>query len=199
MPNLFFTSDEHFGHNNIISKFQFRPFADLDEMTEGLIANHNARVGKGDLVFHNGDMFWRTFPIAKAHEVMDRLNGQHYYIRGNHEELMDKHQSLRERFIWTKDLATIHPPCPPGTPKHPGIVLCHYAMRVWNRSHTGRYHLYGHSHGELPENDSLSFDVGVDCNNYAPVSLDEVNERMEEKIERLRRISDELPPTDDSD
>jgi calcineurin-like phosphoesterase family protein len=59
--------------------------------------------------------------------------------------------------------------------------------------------LYGHSHGELPENDSLSFDVGVDCNNYAPVSLDEVNERMEKKIERLRRISDEFQTTDASD
>jgi calcineurin-like phosphoesterase family protein len=182
MPNLYFTSDEHYGHQSIISKFQFRPFADLDEMTEGLIVKHNARVDKGDLVYHLGDMFWRTFPMAKAHEVMDRLNGQHYYIRGNHEELMDKHQSLRDRFVWMKNLETIHPP---GTPKHPGIVLCHYAMRVWNRSHTGRYHLYGHSHGELPENESLSFDVGVDSHNYYPVSLEEVEARMQNKKELI--------------
>jgi hypothetical protein len=30
------------------------------------------------------------------------------------------------------------------------IVLCHYAMRVWNRSHHGAWHLYGHSRGNLP-------------------------------------------------
>jgi calcineurin-like phosphoesterase family protein len=179
MPNIFFTSDEHYGHQNIISKFQFRPFSGVEEMTEELISRHNSVVKSGDLVYHLGDMFWRTLPYPKAVEIMDRLNGQHYYIRGNHEELMDKHPFLREKFIWVKDLAVIHPP---GPPKHPGIVLCHYAMRVWTRSHTGRYHLYGHSHGGLPENDSLSFDVGVDCNNYYPVSLEQVNERMQAKV-----------------
>lgn len=41
----------------------------------------------------------------------------------------------------------------------------------------GAWHLYGHSHGRLsPQGRSL--DVGVDCHNFRPISLDELTERM---------------------
>jgi calcineurin-like phosphoesterase family protein len=53
------------------------------------------------------------------------------------------------------------------------LVLCHYAMRTWNRSHYGAIQLYGHSHGNLP-GDSQSCDVGVDCWGFRPVSLEEI-------------------------
>ena len=36
------------------------------------------------------------------------------------------------------------------------IVLCHYAMRVWQKSHYGAWMLYGHSHGTLPDNPGRS-------------------------------------------
>lgn len=62
------------------------------------------------------------------------------------------------------------------------IVLLHYAMKVWNASHYGTWHLYGHTHGELPDDEtSLSFDVGVDCHNFYPISYDEVKEIMSTK------------------
>jgi hypothetical protein len=57
------------------------------------------------------------------------------------------------------------------------IVLCHYAMRVWDRSAHGSWHLYGHSHGTLPGR-GFSFDVGVDCTAFRPLSLEEVARRM---------------------
>ena len=50
------------------------------------------------------------------------------------------------------------------------IVLCHYAMRVWNKAHNGSLMLYGHSHDSLPGN-SQSLDVGVDCWGMQPVAL----------------------------
>ena len=75
------------------------------------------------------------------------------------------------------------------------IVLMHYAMRVWNKSHWGMWHLYGHSHGSLPEDPkSMSFDVGVDAiakryavdgiinpDDYRPISYEEVKAIMEKK------------------
>ena len=62
------------------------------------------------------------------------------------------------------------------------IVLLHYAMKVWNKSHHGAWHLYGHSHGSLPESeDSLSFDCGVDSHDYRPISYDEVKRIMSKK------------------
>ena len=57
------------------------------------------------------------------------------------------------------------------------VVLCHYAMLVWSRSHHGAIHLYGHSHGNLP-GDSQSCDVGVDCWDFAPVSIEEIRVRL---------------------
>ena len=51
---VFFTSDTHFNHANII-KFCERPFGSIEEMNEALIANWNRVVGKDDIVFHLGD------------------------------------------------------------------------------------------------------------------------------------------------
>ena len=57
------------------------------------------------------------------------------------------------------------------------IVLCHYALRTWNGSHRGALQLHGHSHGGLA-GDSQSLDVGVDCWDFRPVTLDEIKERL---------------------
>ena len=57
------------------------------------------------------------------------------------------------------------------------VVLLHYAMKVWPRSHRGALHFYGHSHGTLP-GDSQSVDVGVDCWDFRPVRLDEIRRRL---------------------
>ena len=39
----YFTSDQHFGHFNII-RLSHRPFASLDEMNETMVARWNAKV-----------------------------------------------------------------------------------------------------------------------------------------------------------
>lgn len=173
MSNIFFTSDEHFDHNNIIT-FCNRPFADVEEMKEALIKNHNEVVKPGDRVYHLGDMFWRTFGVEEAVKAVQRLNGQHYYIYGNHDELF-RNQALRDKFIWCRDMENLK------VQGYPNIVLCHYAMRVWNGSHKGAYQLYGHTHAAMPENDSLSFDVGVDAQNFYPISLEAVHAKMKTK------------------
>jgi calcineurin-like phosphoesterase family protein len=56
---------------------------------------------------------------------------------------------------------------------HQKLILDHYAMRVWDQSHHGSWHLYGHSHGKLPDL-GLSTDVGVDGHNFQPWSFEEV-------------------------
>lgn len=171
---LFVTADEHYGHRNII-EFCKRPFAHTDEMEESMITNHNRKVGKGDITWHAGDMFWRTIKPLHAMSILRRLNGQHRFIWGNHDEVIEDSEMLQTAFAGEiRDIARI---ITPGLPK---IVLCHYAMRVWRGSHQGAWHLYGHSHGELP-GQGLSFDVGVDCNNYAPVSLEEIMVKMYQK------------------
>lgn len=51
---VFFTSDTHFNHTNII-RFCSRPFKDVEHMNETLIANWNRVVGPDNIVFHLGD------------------------------------------------------------------------------------------------------------------------------------------------
>lgn len=182
--NIFFTADEHYGHKNII-KFCKRPYADMAEMTEALIANHNAVVKPGDLVYHLGDMFWRSWPEAGAIDMLHRcLNGNHYYIFGNHEELMLRSEALRSKFVWTRyrhRLSSIV-----GGTEHE-IILDHFAGRVWHHSGHGSWQLYGHSHGELPDDPNLlAMDVGVDACGYTPISLEEVAQRMQAKSDAIK-------------
>jgi calcineurin-like phosphoesterase family protein len=60
------------------------------------------------------------------------------------------------------------------------VWMSHYAHRVWPSSHKGSYHIYGHTHGVLPDH-RRSHDVGVDANNYAPVSFEELDQLMVSK------------------
>ena len=67
----------------------------------------------------------------------------------------------------------------------PRIFLSHYAHKVWPKNHYDTYHLYGHSHGSLKDDEySLSFDVGVDTNNFYPYSLEDVRKKMSIKLFR---------------
>lgn len=101
-----------------------------------------------------------------------RLNGRIHFIRGNHDKGIEQ---FRDCFEWLKDYNEI-------TVEGQKIVLMHYAMRVWNRSHHGSWMLYGHSHGSLPDDPhARSLDVGVDCHGFKPVSFNELKRLMAKK------------------
>lgn len=177
MSNIWFTSDHHWGHANII-RFSQRPFADVEEMDEALIERWNRVVQKGDTVYHLGDIFLHK-DLQRAHEIRDRLKGQICLIKGNHESTA---QRMRERFGWIKEYAEVRIPDASAPGGEQMIVLCHYAFRIWNKSHHGSWHLYGHSHGSLPDDpNARSFDVGVDCHDYAPISYARVKSIMATK------------------
>jgi calcineurin-like phosphoesterase family protein len=176
---IYFTSDEHFDHSNII-KFCNRPFSDRFQMRDKLIENHNSVVTQDDTVFHCGDMFWKTIKEKEANEILAQLHGKHVYIRGNHEEVIDRYASVR---FWFSGIYETYNLKVEG---YPNIWLSHYAHRVWNGSHRGSYHLYGHTHAVLPEDGTLSFDTGVDAQNFYPISLTEVHERLQLKLDKFK-------------
>lgn len=166
MSKVFFTSDLHLGHSNII-KYCKRPFNNADEMDEALIRNWNNVVGKDDHIYVLGDFTMRSKPS----NYLRRLNGFKHLVQGNHDDRPSTDDG------WTS-IHKLHRIKVQGQ----DIVLCHYAMVVWDQSHRGSWQLYGHSHGTLPDNKaSLSFDVGVDCHNYTPLSFEQVSEIMSRK------------------
>lgn len=150
----FFTADEHYGHTNII-KYCARPFKTISEMDNMLIANHNSVVMSDDIVVHAGD-----FTMGKTYQevikrYINRLNGQHVFIKGSHDRWLGFENAP---YIWERTI------------EGQFIVVCHYAMRTWAKSHYNSWQLYGHSHGRLPPQ-GKQWDVGVDNNNFYPISF----------------------------
>ena len=142
-------------------------------MDEVLIHNWNERVSVDDIVYHLGDVSFRS--PQQTVRTLARLNGTIHIILGNHDKTIRKSSAVRERFESVSELLEID-----ISKQH--IVLCHYAMRTWNRSHHGSWHLYGHSHGNLTDDpNARSMDVGVDPNDYCPVHVDEIARHMKKK------------------
>ena len=165
--NTWFTADTHFGHANII-KYCKRPFSDSVEMDKAIIANWNNVVGKNDLVYHLGDFCFGNFEF-----YFRQLNGLIVFVKGNHDREAWKN---RNRFYAHSDSYR------EVEVQGQEITLCHYAMRVWNKSHYGAWNLYGHSHGSLPDDpNARAIDVGVDCHSFTPISFEQVGAIMENK------------------
>ena len=160
----FFTADEHYGHENII-KYCNRPFKTVDEMDNEIIRRHNEVVGINDTVIHCGD-FSLAKKIGNFEKYFNRLNGKHQFILGSHDYWSQLSEIKLRSDMFIADMLTIKVDeiC---------IVCCHYAMRTWPYSHYGSIQVYGHSHGKLPPL-SNQWDVGVDNNNFYPVSLEEL-------------------------
>lgn len=181
MSNTWFISDTHFGHANII-KYSQRPYKDVDEMNEMMVQEWNKLVKPEDNVYHNGDFAF--MPYDKFRQLLWRLNGHIYVQLGNHDKVITQHRNdlLKQgKIVSIENYREL---------KIDGqmIVLFHYGQRVWNKSHHGSIHLYGHSHGSLPPH-GKSVDVGVDCkeitHEYRPIHLDEILKYMKTREEAV--------------
>ena len=176
--NTFFTSDTHFNHQNIAGKAVsqwgsgYRNFNSVEEMNETLIKNWNSKITANDVVYHLGDVAFATTELAAP--ILKRLNGIIFLCIGNHEKAA-LGPSCRNRFAGVCDVRSVKV----GEQR---LWLSHYAHRVWDKSHHGVWHLYGHSHGTLPDDPSSnSFDIGVDCHNFFPLEFEEVKQVMSKK------------------
>jgi calcineurin-like phosphoesterase family protein len=167
---IFFTADTHFFHKNII-EYSYRPFSSIEEMNETIIQKWNNKVNKDDLVYHLGDFIFGN--ITQYRSIRTRLNGKIILIRGDHDKLFDATRFVKH----TYNLEANVPLFNFIYDKQP-ITLCHWCMRVWAKSHYNSWHLYAHSHGNL-EPIGKSHDVGVDNNNFEPLSFEEIKQIME--------------------
>ena len=175
--NYWFTSDTHLGHTNII-KYCNRPFKSVEEMDDTIINNWNKVVDKDDIVYHLGDFCFtkgdNNQQLNQFNNYFYRLNGKIIFIKGNHDNFTWQHRNIFFASYNSYHEIDI---------QSQKITLCHCAMNVWNRSHRGAWHLYGHSHGSLPDNkNSLSIDVGVDCHNFKPIDVNNIRHIMSKKV-----------------
>ena len=175
--SCFFTSDLHINHANIIEHCR-RPFAHVDEMNSALLKNWNRVVTPKDSVYVIGDFALCRHEVANA--FARGLNGTKFLVAGNHDFSNRKKYGAgapaNGPFQWVKDLAEIDV-------NGQKIVMCHYALLTWNKSHRGSWMLHGHSHGSLPDDKhARRIDVGVDCNDFTPLSFEQVSALMSRKL-----------------
>lgn len=172
--NVYFTSDLHLGHVNII-KHCNRPFSSVEEMDNVIIERWNNTVTDKDVVYILGDFsFYKD--QQKSVDVLNKLKGaEKHLILGNH----DTHMKAWVKNVFTscssyKEIQIIDESFLGGKRT---IVLFHYAMKTWNKMHHNSISLYGHSHGTIPGTPQ-SLDVGVDCWDFFPCSYTQIKEKL---------------------
>lgn len=183
MGKIYFTSDNHFGHERVI-RFDNRPFASVEEMDAEMIRRWNAKVGKGDLVYVLGDMIWKT-RNDDTPSLIKSLNGQIILIKGNHDRFLHNAKA-KSALAGIKDYEDICVTLEDGTKKR--CILSHYFIPMYNGHRYQAIHLHGHSHFtdeadvEIDIADKLNergirteiYNVGCMYWNYEPVTLDEI-------------------------
>lgn len=180
---VWFTSDTHFGHENII-RFCNRPFDNVDEMNEALIKNWNSVVKPDDTVFHLGDFAFGGSTIWNS--ILDVLNGNIILIKGNHDR-----KNLRQGFI--NKFSGVYSQLQILV-EGQSIYLNHYPFLCYGGTYRNNpvWQLFGHVHSG-PYSSSkdtkrlinlfpTQYDVGVDNNYYYPVNFNEVKDKIEKQI-----------------
>ena len=155
---VFFTSDTHFYHGNII-RFCNRPFKDVEMMNETIISNWNNTVGQDD--------------------------GKIYLIMGNHDL-----KNIRQGYINRFEHVVMQMHIEVGKQR---IYLNHYPFLCFDGGYKDVWQLFGHVHtrknntgidaARLQYLYPTQYDVGVDNNNFTPVSFEQVKKIVNKQIE----------------
>ena len=186
---LFFTSDLHFRHGNII-KYCNRPFETVQEQTEKLIENWNMTVPDTATVFILGDFAFATKNQWRG--ILNQLTGKKYLILGNHDR---PDEIPEEMFEGVCDIAQVSVRLSENNWET--FIMSHRPLLCWEGSEKGTKHLFGHVHSCNSQKDTCEngdadlvnllkhrpmWDVGVDNNDYKPISVVEVLEKISEKV-----------------
>ena len=198
--NLFYTSDSHFFHTNMLSflvecqacpqipreagdpcpecqgagKVRLRPFSSSEEMNEILIQEWNKVVGPEDHVWHLGDVSMLRGKVGEVVTagLITRLNGRKRLILGNHDHLPAE-AYLRMGFEKVQ-----------GSHVHEGLLFTHIPVHPgslgWFQAN-----IHGHTHAnpDLPpvlkgERWTPYLNICVERTLWRPISLEEVKEKV---------------------
>ena len=186
---IFFTSDTHFGHSKIIDYCK-RPFSSIEEHDKTLIQNWNNTVGQDDTVFHLGDFAYGNSQFIA--NIIKQLNGNIILIKGNH-DLRNMNPTLYNIFSDVVYQARI-------LIGKQTVYLNHFPFLCFDHGDINLYkdnysiQLFGHVHsGPLTSSEDVNrlnilfptqYDVGIDNNNYTPISWIDVKNKIKQQINK---------------
>jgi calcineurin-like phosphoesterase family protein len=180
MADIWFTSDSHFGHANLLT---FKAdggglvragFRDVDHMDEVMIERWNAVVKPTDKIYHLGDVAMNKRALER---VLPRLMGKKRLILGNHdmEDMSVYRQWFQKIASWRHFTGDGWAIVATHFPLHPSAFLERYEGACLN--------VHGHLHERVVRNggrnrrravvpDPRYRSVCVEQTNYAPVNYD---------------------------
>lgn len=168
MPTVFFTSDTHLCHENLIkvgqSKVPLRQFTSINEHDEFIIDNWNSVVRPSDLTWHLGDV---VFGESSNLALLDRCNGRKKLIMGNHDRY-----PIAEYAKYFDEIYGIRR-------AYHGLVLSHVPIHRECLEYRWKGNIHGHIHN--PDGYNLGdgyFNVCTDLHDFKPISLDEVRTKI---------------------
>ena len=204
--NVWFTSDTHFGHVNIVSgttqwdvtRDRTRKFDTVEDMNRTIVDNINKVVMPDDTLVHLGD--WSFGGLENIWNLRNRIMCKNIIlVFGNHDHHIEGSKELpnhpnsdtasilaQELFIWTGhylNLTIVDNTNEGNGGKSPrtNIICTHYPMASWDTLGKGTIHLHGHIHTPkkyiLPKVGKM-MDIGVDGNDLKPWSYDEIMKIM---------------------
>lgn len=206
----YYIADCHFFHDNMNNRMDNRGFSSMEEMNEYMIEKWNNKVNRNDEVVILGDLSWGK--PKQTQEIISRLSGRLYMIRGNHDYFLDSSKFDASRFVWIKDYAEIYD-------NKRKVILSHYPIMCYNgqyrldkKGNPKTYMLYGHVHDtydqrlmeqfqEITRNatrmtlgaDGEEVEMNIPCNmincfcmysDYEPLSLDEWIACQEKRLKK---------------
>lgn len=173
MNNIFYISDTHFNHSNILNftdsktGLKIRPnFSCVKEMNEILIQNWNSIVKPQDKIYHLGDVIFG--PNSEYDKILSRLNGKKRLIVGNHDNLKDNNllKFFPKIMLWR--LFKEHD------------FLCSHVPIFQGEIRKAKFNVHGHIH-QNDDVSSIHLNISVEKTNFFPVSIEEIKKRLKNK------------------
>ena len=203
MPNDFMIGDPHFGHDRACTVFKrpdgspLRPFASGEEMNEEMIKRWNAKVGVQDKVYVLGDVVINK----KFLPILDQLNGTKRLVAGNHDIFGTTTYLKYFKEIYAcrvlADMILTH------IPLHPDCITTRFGTNVHGHLHCHEVMVEGVPTmvngpwgpaavvNMIPDPRYLC--VSAEHTDYAPLSIEEVRERIKRRQEESGYVPKEVP------
>jgi calcineurin-like phosphoesterase family protein len=175
MSNIFFISDQHYSHENILTFRNsetdelIRPeFSSAEEMNEVMIENHNEVVGDFDKVYFLGDLGFKINTLA---QILSRLRGKKRLILGNHDYSTKKDFMMYfeyfEKIMESRRMGEL-------LFTHRPVLLGENEVRIKANCH-------GHIHEQNIDHDPRYLNISVEQIDYTPVSLDWIIDQYKDR------------------
>lgn len=140
----YYIADCHFYHEALLAHMDCRGFSSVEEMNDHMVACWNQKVRPCDEVVILGDLSWGSW--TQTVQILDRLNGKLFLIRGNHDRFIDDPSFDPSRFGWIRDYAELND-------NRRKVILFHYPIACYNgqyrkddKGNPKTFMLHGHIH-----------------------------------------------------